>query len=103
MLRSRLCLTESYSDTLFIQALAAPAPAAPAPAAGSGVAVEVMVNCSAVNLLETPVPMDGWCALCSRPQLGHSEFAAHAWKPRLRTSLVQTPHAFWLVLKHVPA
>ena len=35
--------------------------AAPAPLASSGVALEVLVNCSALNLLETPVPMDGWC------------------------------------------
>ncbi len=35
--------------------------AAPAPLAASGVALEVLVNCSALNLLETPVPMDGWC------------------------------------------
>lgn len=81
---SRLCLTESYSDALVIQALAAPAPAAQAPAAGGGVAVEVMVNCSAVNLLETPVPMDGWCALSSAPQLHHLILAAHAWKPCLQ-------------------
>ncbi|KAK9831483.1 hypothetical protein WJX81_000800 [Elliptochloris bilobata] len=33
--------------------------AAPALAMGKGVAVEVLVNCSAVNLLETPVPVDG--------------------------------------------
>ena len=33
------------------------------------------MNCSAVNLLETPVPMDGWCAL------GNAVFAACAWNP----------------------
>ena len=78
--------------------------AAPAPLAASGVALEVLVNCSALNLLETPVPMDGWCGAtllyALRPmKLMHVRFRMH-WRgpgrgPACQSLLRETDRHVW--------